>query len=49
MLLKIELISELPLQIKKGQVVLFLRKVKSKSWERELAESGIETYVEEDE
>lgn len=36
------------IQVKKGQVVLFLKKAKSRSWERELAETGIETFVEED-
>lgn len=34
------------LQIKEGQVVLYLMKVKSRSWARELSEGGLETYDE---
>jgi len=31
-------------KIKEGQVVLYLKKVKSRSWARELDEGGLETY-----
>ena len=45
---KLTIHSNVSIQVKKDQVIVFLCKAKSRSWSRELSESGLEQYTEDE-